>query len=247
MRLVALSAVVVCLFNTAAAAPLSLRGVASYLSADWGDAGNIYLSTKLYTCGPYPLALYGRAGPFTVDVLEYTNRTVLASLGGGWPAGNLSYIPDQPKGTWILMRVTDSEGNVAYTSDKKVKDGKYDKWLCRATKEGKHEELLHNVKVGMGIAAPFIFIGLLALLCGAADMWEKRQHAKGLRMAQIRREEAVEDGGIGQAEQVGNNGAAPPEAPREATLESGAVDAGAPPTASPGLPPPAYREAGWKG
>ncbi|BGP14424.1 hypothetical protein JCM10213_004547 [Rhodosporidiobolus nylandii] len=144
----------------ASAAPiLKPRGVASTLSIDWGKAGNIYLSTKDYDCGPYPMTLYGRSPPFAVDaVASPTNQTLIESLGGGWPAGNLSFVVDLAKGTEFVMKITDADGNVAFSEEKVVKDGASGKWLCNPTASGKKKEDLAIMAIWLGCFSPFILL-----------------------------------------------------------------------------------------
>ncbi|GAA5855854.1 hypothetical protein JCM8547_000387 [Rhodosporidiobolus lusitaniae] len=134
------------------AAVLSPRQVTNVpLSISWGPAGNVYLDTKLVHCGPYPIALYGRSPPFKVDAIAWGR--------------NLTWLPDVPKKTGLVMRITDAEGRVAFSEKKEVKDGQENKWMCKLTKAGRKKEALDIVTFVFSIASLFIILVLLGACC----------------------------------------------------------------------------------
>ncbi|GAA6028048.1 hypothetical protein JCM8097_001847 [Rhodosporidiobolus ruineniae] len=103
--------------GTAHAAIVKPRQVtSSKLGAKWRDSP-LYLSTKQYECPSYTADVYGLAEtePFTLDIVDANNRSVLVPLGGGFPAGPVEYHPELPSQSNISMRVTNARGEVGFS------------------------------------------------------------------------------------------------------------------------------------
>ncbi|GAA6028019.1 hypothetical protein JCM8097_001833 [Rhodosporidiobolus ruineniae] len=129
--------------------------------------GNIYVSNKDYTCGPYTVEVSGVKEPYTLDVVLANDvRAVLVPLGANFTGSSFRYIPNVPVGTAFLLRLTDAEGKVAYSTQKTVQQVAEDgKWGCKDTAHGKRKKLeVMAILLGGIFGGPIALMVLLGLL-----------------------------------------------------------------------------------
>ncbi|BGP14460.1 hypothetical protein JCM10213_004582 [Rhodosporidiobolus nylandii] len=120
--------------------PRRVRQVTNLLTITWRTEGALYRSNSNFSCGPYGLTIEGLAPPFTVDAFaapatNLTNQTApLVAVAGNLTASpaTLEWQPNLDIGQRFFMRVRDSAGNVALSTERWVEDGNGDTWMCDA-------------------------------------------------------------------------------------------------------------------
>ncbi|GAA5891352.1 hypothetical protein JCM6882_004667 [Rhodosporidiobolus microsporus] len=130
----------------------------------------INLSTKSYDC-TYNATLYGRASPFRVDVVRYpfdptslSGQVVLAVVAEKAEAGNVSWVPQLTEGQDVVVRVTDSQGNVAYSERQSVKDAHREDANCKFTPYGKHKKRKDDLSTTIIVSSVWSFFAFVLVL-----------------------------------------------------------------------------------